>query len=329
MAQEPWFNPGGNLMELMMEKKVLRPGRETEEQVEAAKALLTEHGYRVSRPFEPRAAYCEEPAPSKLMKAAILDTETTGTNPQRDKIIELGIVVVEYDPETGQAYRVLETFNELEDPGFPIPPESTKIHNITDEMVAGKQIDDAAVATLMEGVSLVVAHNAAFDRAFMERRFPLFERKPWGCSFAQMDWNNEGLGSAKLEFLAYRCGFHYTGHRASVDCHALLEVLQWDLPTSGVKALKRLLENARVPDIKVWAMGSPFESKDLLRERGYRWAAERKLWYKAIRATAMDEEVGWLKASVYNGKSFQLELEKVSAMNRFSERRGAVEVVKY
>lgn len=311
-----------------METKVLGPGRDTE-QVEAAKALLTELGYRISRLFEPRPFYSDGTPPPKVMKAAILDTETTGTNPQRDKIIELGIVVVEYDPETGQAYRVLETFNELEDPGCPIPPESTKIHNITDEMVAGKHIDDAAVATLMDGVSLVVAHNAAFDRAFMERRFPHFERKPWGCSFAQVPWNEEGVGSAKLEFIAYRCGFHYSGHRASVDCHALLEVLQWDLPTSGVKVLKRLLENARLPDIKVWALGSPFESKDLLRERGYRWAAERKLWFKAISATALDEEAAWLKATVYGDRSFQLELEKVTAINRFSERRGAVEVVKY
>ena len=93
---------------------------------------------RVTRPFEPREFYSTESAPSRLLKAAILDTETTGTNQATDRIIELGIVIVEYCPESGQVYRVLETYDELEYPDMPIPPESTKIHGITDEMVQGK-----------------------------------------------------------------------------------------------------------------------------------------------------------------------------------------------
>jgi DNA polymerase-3 subunit epsilon len=67
-------------------------------------------------------------------------------------LIELGIVIVEYSPDTGQVYRVLETYNELEDPGMSIPPESTKIHGITDDMVIGKKIIDADVETLLADV---------------------------------------------------------------------------------------------------------------------------------------------------------------------------------
>lgn len=68
--------------------------------------LLKANGYRVTRPFEPRTTYSDSTPPAKLLKAAILDTETTGTNQSTDKIIELGIVVIEYCPETGQAYRI-------------------------------------------------------------------------------------------------------------------------------------------------------------------------------------------------------------------------------
>ena len=290
---------------------------------------LNTQDYRVTRPFSPRTSYSDALPPAKLLKAAILDTETTGTNQLTDKIIELGIVIVEYAPDTGQVYRVLETFDELEDPGMPIPPESTKIHNITDEMVKGKKINDEAVEDLLSDVSLIIAHNATFDRGFVEARLPFFQKKAWACSYAQMPWKAEGFGSAGLEFLAYRFGFHFTGHRASVDCHALLEVLQSDLPVSGIKVFKMLLDKARTPDIKVWALSSPFETKDKLRERGYRWDGERKLWNKAVSNDELSLETDWLKAEVYNNRPFKIEQEKMDAYNRFSTRAGKTETVNY
>ena len=285
--------------------------------------------YRVTRPFVERSFYSDATPPAKLVKAAILDTETTGTNPLTDKIIELGIVIVEYCPESGQVYRVLETFNELEYPGMPIPPESTLIHHITDDMVHGKKINDAGVENLMADVSLVIAHNAFFDRGFVESRLPIFKKKSWACSYAQVPWKVEGMGSSGLEFLAYRFGFHYAGHRASIDCHALLEVLQSELPVSGVKVMKMLLEKARMPETKVWAINAPFDNKDKLKERGYRWDAERKIWNSAILQTDLPLEVVWLKAEIYGNRPFKLELEKIDALNRFSSRRGQVEMMSY
>jgi DNA polymerase-3 subunit epsilon len=290
---------------------------------------LSQANYRVVRPLEIRAKFSENTVPEKLITVAILDTETTGTNPAKDKIIELGIVFVEVCPQTGQAYRVTKVFNELEDPGMPIPEESTRIHHITDEMVAGKRIDDAEVASLISGVSLVVAHNASFDRVFVETRFPMFATKAWACSFRQIPWSEEGISSGKLEFLAYHCGFHYTGHRASTDCYALLEVLQHPLPTSGNLAMSTLLQNARLAEIRISALGSPFESKDVLKERTYRWNPDKKVWAKSVPQTALDDEVAWLGQSVYAGKGFRLEFEKMTAMNRFSNRPGQTEVIKY
>jgi DNA polymerase-3 subunit epsilon len=285
--------------------------------------------YRVIRPLPLRTAYSDEPPPAKLITVAILDTETTGTNHARDRIIELGMVLVELCPETGQAYRVVRVFDELEDPGMPIPEESTRIHHITDEMVSGKRISDDEVESLLAGVSLVIAHNAGFDRVFVEERFPIFATKAWACSWAQIPWSDQGIGSSKLEFLAYFYGFHFTGHRASNDCLALLEVLQQPLPSSGAKVMQLLLQNARVSDIKVSALGSPFDSKDALKERAYRWNAEKKVWSRSVPKQFLDDEVAWLRNSVYGGKDFRLELEKMTVMNRFSNRPGPIEVVKY
>lgn len=299
------------------------------ENVDALLAELTSIGYRFTKPFTSREFYSNDSISEKLVKAIILDTETTGTDYTKDRIIELGMVMFEYSPITGQAYRVLETFNEMEDPGFPIPEQSTKVHHITDDMVQGKHIDDEQVQDFIAEASIIIAHNAKFDRTFVEARFPVFEGKPWACSWAQVPWAEEGLGGSKLEFLAYRYGFHYEGHRASNDCHALLEILQKDLPESGTKAMLRLLENGRVKELKISALNSHFDTKDVLRERGYRWDAERKVWAKSIPIGLLDQEVEWLRESVYANKPFQLELEKVDAYNRFSIRRGESQVVKY
>lgn len=299
------------------------------EQVALATDWLARGDYRVIRPLPTRTTYSDETPPERLITVAILDTETTGTAHDRDKIIELGMVLVELCPDTGQCYRIVEVFDELEDPGMPIPEESTRIHHISDAMVAGKQIDDRAVESLLANVALVIAHNAGFDRVFVEQRFPVFATKAWACSWAQIPWSAEGIGSAKLEFLAYTFGFHYTGHRAVTDCLALLEVLQQPLPASGAKAMQRLLQNARIAEIRLSALASPFATKDSLKARSYRWNADKKAWSKCVPKNDLDDEVDWIKNAVYGGQPFRLELERMTALNRFSARPGATEVVAY
>ncbi len=288
-----------------------------------AKRLLDAHpDYKVIRRISTRKAFAENDG-RVLSKGLIVDTETTGTNPDKDAIIELGMILFEYDPQTGSAYRILESFDQLEDPGFPVPPESTAVHGITDEMVAGKRIDDASVAQFLEGVSLVIAHNSKFDRVFLEKRLPIFESLPWGCSFAQVDWNGEGIGSAKLDYIAYQYGFFYDAHRAEVDCFALLEILQQPLPKSGELVLKSILNSLGQKSYKVYATGSPFETKDTLKARAYRWDGEKKCWHTTVTGDeAIKAEVVWLKSSVYGGRPAKVEIEVQNCMIRFSSRAG-------
>lgn len=290
---------------------------------------LQSQNLKIIRPLTPRSFYCDNPAPNNLLKAAILDTETTGINQTTDKIIELAIVIVEYCPKSGQVYRVLETFNELEDPEMPIPEQATKVHGIDNKMVEGKRIKNSDIERLISDVSLIIAHNAVFDRGFVESRFPVFKDKAWTCSLVQVPWKNEGFSSASLEFLAYKFGFHFSGHRASIDCHALLEILQKQLPISNKKPFMVLLENTHKPTIKLWALLAPFENKDKLKESGYRWDSECKTWHKIIPSDDLFQETEWLRSVVYNNRKFQLKQETIDAFNRFSIRQGFTEIVDY
>ena len=292
-------------------------------EAEALAKQVEEHpDYRVLRRLQPRAVFAESDG-RPLCKGVVVDTETTGLDQSADKIIEIGVVVFEYDPSTGQAYRVLDTYGCLEDPGIKIPAEITEITGITNEMVAGQRIDDAKVAALADGASLIIAHNAKFDRPFLERRFPVFETLPWGCSFAQVDWTGEGLGARKLDYIAFQFGFFFGAHRAEMDCQALLHILQQTLPKSGNLVLKSVLDQLPQKDWTVYALNSPFETKDLLKGRMYYWDATRKTWHRTVTGTDdITAEVAWLKDTIYMGRSVTLEFEVRDALLRYSMRPG-------
>jgi len=88
---------------------------------------LTESGdYRVTSRLEPQAEY-HPPDNSPKLVAAVVDVETTGINPDSDRIIELGVCLFEYDRQNGRIYKVLGSWGWLEDPGFSIPPEITRL----------------------------------------------------------------------------------------------------------------------------------------------------------------------------------------------------------
>jgi DNA polymerase-3 subunit epsilon len=292
-------------------------------ELEAMAAKLAAHpDYRVLRRLD-MAKQRPALAGSTVRRAAIVDTETTGTDSTADKVIELAIVVFEYCHATGTVGLALETYDALEDPGMPIPPSSTAIHGITDAMVVGQRIDDLRVTRLLESVGIVIAHNAGFDRKFLEPRLPVFASLPWGCSWQEVPWSGAGIASSKLEYLAYRYGFFYEGHRAEADCHALLEVLAQPFGESGGTALKSLLDSARTPSYRLWANNSPFETKDVLRQRGYWWDAGRRCWSVEVRSQeAVQEELAWLRDTVYAGKNVELDLDEFDARSRYSTREG-------
>jgi DNA polymerase-3 subunit epsilon len=290
--------------------------------VEATRLLGAHHDFKIIRRILPRTSFAESDG-RPLSKGVVVDTETTGVNPDKDAIIELGMVLFEFDPATGIAYKVLGVLDQLEYPGFPVPPESTAVHGITDEMVAGLKISDDEVAEFLDGVSLVIAHNSKFDRVFLEKRLPIFETLPWGCSLAQVDWSGEGIGSAKLDYISYQYGFFYEAHRAEGDCFALLEILQQPLPKSGELVLKSILNSLGQKSYQIFAVGSPFETKDVLKARGYRWDGDKKCWHTTVVGDdAIKAEVEWLKEAVYSGKKAKVEIAVHNCMTRFSNRTG-------
>ena len=287
-----------------------------------ARSLVESGDYRVSSRLEPQAEYHPPDNTPKLV-AAVVDVETTGTNPDGDKIIELGICPFEYDRQSGQIYRVLGCWEWFEDPGFSIPAEIVKITGITDEMVAGQRIDDHAVDDLLNRVVLVIAHNADFDRRFLERRLPTFAAKHWACSRVDIDWKAEGIRSSALEFVAYSLGFFHDGHRAASDCRATVHALAQTLPGTGRLGLQALLEHARLPTWRLWARDAVIEKKDILKARGYSWSSGEsgrpRCWYRDVSDADKTTEAAWLRAKVMGPDQAAWALG-ITARDRYSDR---------
>ncbi len=297
--------------------------------IEALAKQVEQHpDYKVLRRLVPGRVFNTPVAGQKICKGIVLDTETTGFNVVDDRVIELGMLAFEFDPVSGVVFRVTDVFDELEDPGFAIPPASVAVHHITDEMVKGQKIDDTRVANFLKNADVVIAHNASFDRPFVEARWPLFETLNWACSIKDIDWREEGFGSAKLEYLLSTQGYFYEAHRAEADCWALLELLNQVLPQSQQTALLALLETLNKPQQKVYAVNSPFETKDMLKARGYRWSPELRCWSRVVSGEVeKTQEFEWLKHRVYGERKARVEVETMGGKVRYSNREGHKEVV--
>ena len=278
-------------------------------------------GYRILRKLKPPTA---DPfaASDDDLRGVFVDTETTGLSPEHDEIIELAMVPFRFTRE-GRITTHEPHWEGMRQPSIPIPSEVTAINGTTEEMVAGRVIDPAAVAAFIAPMDLVIGHNAAFDRPFLERFCAAFAEKQFGCSMCQIDWRGEGHESTKLSALAADYGFYFDKHRALNDCQAGLELLSRPLLKSGAPALGKLLEQARQPTWRIWATGAAFESKEMLRGRGYKWhdgsEGPAKAWYADVVENDRDAELRFLSETIFR-RPINLPQQRLTARDRFSVR---------
>ncbi|MBR1281310.1 3'-5' exonuclease [Bradyrhizobium sp. AUGA SZCCT0177] len=252
-----------------------------------------------------------------------LDVETTGLDPSNDTVIELAMLPFDYTMD-GKILTVGEPFVRLRNPGLPIPAAVTALTGITDEMVVDASIDPEEVMSFVEAASIITAHNAKFDRPFCENLWPVFASKPWGCSYREIAWADEGFEGAKLCHLAAGHGFFFDGHRAADDCRAGVEILARKLPRSGQTGLAALLESARRPRFRVRATKAPYVLRSLLKSKGYRWNdgddGHARAWFIDVEVANLEAEFSFLRREVYGRDDIHIDAQKITAWDRYSER---------
>lgn len=269
-----------------------------------ASALEATGKYRVLRKL-PNLVYSTDPSEieEKAYKAVVLDTETTGLDTKTCKIIEIALLEIFYAPDSCRLLGIGRGYTEFNDPDEPLSDDVKRVTGITDEIVKGQNIDWAKVDDILAGASVIIAHNAGFDRPILERYSSTVASRKWACSNAEIDWKAEGSPSTSLPVIAWFLGWFYDAHRAWSDVSALTQLLFQRCGTGQPMYFRRLIESARRTSYRVYATGSPFEKKDAIKARGYNWDADRKVWFKDIRdnthangeLSPLDLELMWLR----------------------------------
>lgn len=192
---------------------------------------------RIAKSVERVVGLADEFAPEAIWaKAAfaVIDFETTGLDPEHDRVLEMGIV--QFDDGVLSARH-----NFLINPGIPVPEESRAVHGITDEELEGAPRFSKIADEILEhlGGRLPVAYNADFDKRFLLAEFARVKRPIDGelPPAARNDtvwidplvWVRElhrGEKGHKLVDVCKRLGIDLeNAHRASDDAEATGRVL--------------------------------------------------------------------------------------------------------
>ena len=275
--------------------------------------------YRILQKLEPRKVAATL-RPEFPMIGVILDTETTGLNHREDEIIEIGAIAFSFDAE-GRIGDITGIYGGLQQPKTAISADITRLTGITDEMVVGQAIDTEALRLLIEPAELIIAHNAGFDRPFCEAFSPLFANKAWACSNSEVNWSSRGFKGTKLGYLIGQAGFFHEGHRAVDDCFALLEVLDGNSASETSTPFAELYEASQRSRVRIFAENSPFDLKDLLKARGYRWSdgseGRPKSWWIEVDEDDLAEELRYLRSEIYRYPEADPPTKFLTAFDRF------------
>ena len=287
-------------------------GKTTDGETVVLKRLKQEH-FRFPQYFD--AAWRDQNS-DLIRTGAVVDVETSGLNAEQSQIIEIGLRLFSFNRQTGEVLELLDGYSAFQDPGHPLSDEIIRLTGITDEMVKNQSIDWGKVDTLLSSAQILIAHNAGFDRPFVDRLSEVSRSKIWGCSFKQVNWSSKGFTSQKLDVLSIYHGFFTDAHRALNDSDALLHLLSFSDAEQNFPYLRELLHNARKVTIQMLAIGAPFESKDLLKAQGYRWDNGNRYWWKEVDQTELLDETSWLEKNVYMG-AFRGKMVEIAPTDHF------------
>jgi DNA polymerase-3 subunit epsilon len=241
-----------------------------------------------------------------------------------DKIIQFCAVPFTYGLN-GVLYEYGGHYVGFNDPGAPLSEEIVKLTGLTDADVSGQKLDEDVILSVAADSDIIVAHNADYDRKMIERHFGAspFQDRPWACSQEDVPWQELlGVRNKKLDYLLMVAAnaFHAV-HGATADCYGALHLLGVTSPRPPHTYFAHLLRSARTPKSRVWAIGAPFETKDVLKRRSYRWNdgadGRHKAWWKDIADDRLDEEREWLRTEARCHRPLAI---TVTAYDRYSVR---------
>lgn len=241
-----------------------------------------------------------------------IDFECTGLSPIMDRVIEAALVI--YDTEDGFLFPKQTVASLVYQEGYPpITAEIEDLTGITQAMLDSKfskepyLVFGEIVSALAEHkVDVLMAHNAAFDKSFLDAelaRLQVGVNLPWICTMNDIA-HPKRWKCRKLSHLAFEYGVEFDNkslHRADADVK-----LMFDMVLASGTDFDYLYRRALIPNVTVRALiPSPFGAngdggvgKDAAAKCGFRWQADQKIWTKTIKEDEIEKTKQELRYNV-------------------------------
>ncbi len=184
---------------------------------------------------------------------AIVDVETTGGSPKRERIIEIAII-------KSNGEKIIDSYQTLVNPEKMIPPFVSNLTGISNEMVEEAPLFEE-IAPQIEAFTkgcVIVAHNAHFDYGFIKNEFRYigeYYQRDRICTVKLTQRALPGLEGYSLGKLATHFNIdHEDKHRAYADAEATTRLLHILLRDANPQILAQFMHRSYIhnpPEIKI------------------------------------------------------------------------------
>ena len=213
---------------------------------------------------QPKQSESQTPSPESVVPRTllILDTETTGLEPENHCCVEVGAILFDVQSRAVLAQQsfLLPAATNAAEPINRIPAVVTRLPQPWKQALLWFQ-------DLLDAADVLVAHNAAFDRQWFGRGELPAVTQPWLCSMEDMRWpaDRQLRSRPSVRDLALAYGVPvWAAHRALTECIYLAEVF------ARCDDLEQLLLQGLEPRTLVRAKVS-YDDRQLARDAGFRW----------------------------------------------------------
>lgn len=210
-----------------------------------------------------------------IKRCLIVDTETTGFDPKKDTVIEIGAIL--YSLEANTHIASVSTL---------IPADSNAAEEINTISVASlSEVTDPLLKgfgdmlwQMVQLADVFVAHQASFDKSHLTGEdLNMWSQKPWICTREDFRFRRGKPGDSLVNTaLAHGIGVSHN-HRALTDCQLIARIFG----SYATDDLRGLFAHALLPR-NYYVANTKFDQRELPKAAGFSWNPERKMWWKKL-----------------------------------------------